>query len=126
MNAKVVESINRLDHLMQKQNPVYNTNNQKIGAVRQFELTAGSMQALHGGLDAEMFYILILVPPIASIDFGRTARRVPALLRNDACILAHRSTTPILGVKREAANHGEGSLGYFAFGCSFRNTGPGR
>lgn len=59
----VVENI---DRLMQDHKPVYDTYNEKIGEVRQFDLTAGYMQVPHRGLDPETFYIPFHL--ITSID----------------------------------------------------------
>src|SRR5215467_4786727 len=58
--------VEHIDRLMQEHKPVYDTHNQKIGEVRQFDLTAGYMQVPHHGLDAETFYIPFHL--IASID----------------------------------------------------------
>jgi hypothetical protein len=59
----VVEDI---DTMMQVNKPVYDVNGQKIGEVRQFDLTAGYMQVHRGGLEPDKFYIPFHL--IASID----------------------------------------------------------
>lgn len=59
----VVEDIGTLMHVRQ---PVYDTYRQKIGAVKQFDLTAGYMQVHRRELEPEMFYVPFHL--IASID----------------------------------------------------------
>lgn len=59
----VVEDIDTLMHVHQ---PVYDTYSQKIGEVKQFDLTAGYMQVHRQELEPEMFYIPFHL--IASID----------------------------------------------------------
>jgi len=58
--------VEHIDRLMREHMPVYDANNQKIGEIRQFDLTAGYMQAPHRGLAPEIFYIPFHL--IASID----------------------------------------------------------
>jgi hypothetical protein len=58
--------VEHIDRLMREHMPVYDTNNEKIGEVRQFDLTAGYMQVPHRRLDPEIFYIPFHL--IASID----------------------------------------------------------
>ena len=59
----VVEDIDTLIHVRQT---VYDTYSQKIGEVKQFDLTAGYMQVHRQELEPEMFYIPFHL--IASID----------------------------------------------------------
>ncbi|MGZ3599134.1 MAG: hypothetical protein ACXWQ5_05420 [Ktedonobacterales bacterium] len=59
----VVEDI---DTMMQVNKPVYDTYSQKVGEVKQFDMTAGYMQVQRKGLEPQTFYIPFHL--IATID----------------------------------------------------------
>ncbi len=64
-NRKQVIAEN-IDTLMQVHTPVYDTYGQKVGEVKQFDLTAGYMQVHHGGPDPATWYVPFRL--IAAID----------------------------------------------------------
>lgn len=49
--------VEHIDTQMQDRKPVFDSNNQKIGEVKQFDLNAGYMQVHRGGLDPKTYYI---------------------------------------------------------------------
>ncbi len=59
-------AVEDIDAQMRRDKPVYDAAGEKIGEVRNFDLTAGYMQVHHGGLEPETFYVPFQL--IASID----------------------------------------------------------